>query len=168
MAIFTRGISLWFKESSQTGFNINLTGATKNDEWGTKIPGLQEVGELQAGSRASAGYDKIEVTTLNDIEHKYIDGLMADAGDASAISFTMLYDPEVYAAFIQIAQCELGPDNEESKGSLYYVTIPKAAGENSVFEIRGLTSAKVNSATVNGAMTMSVEITPIKEIKFTK
>ena len=168
MALFTKGISLWFKESSQSGFKINLTGAEVNETWGTKIPGLQEVGELQAGARVGAGYDKIEVTTLNDIEHKYIDGLKADAGDADSISFTMLYDPDVYAAFVSIATCELGPDSEETKGSLYYVTLPKGDGQNSVFEIRGLTSAKVNGASVNGALTMSVEIAPIKAINFTK
>lgn len=180
MALFTRGISLWFKETSDP--SIKITGITQgsfvsNETWGTQLPGLQEVGELQAGANASAGYDKIEVTTLADNKHQYIDGLMADEGEASSIDFTFLYDKDLYQIFLDIAANEAAynPTNIAAhKGSKYYVTIPHVSGsvtnetsKNSAFEIVGLTSAKVNSATVNGALTMTVTIAPVEPIKFT-
>lgn len=178
MALFTKGIGLWFKESSDPNLNIKFAKpAATNEKWGDLIPGLQEVGELSAGSASSAGYDKIEVTTLADSKHEYIDGLIADAGEASSIDFTFLYDKDIYATFLEIAGDEsvYDPANESGhKGSLYYVTIPHTSGAltanestNSSFEIYGLTSVKVNSAAVNSALTMTVTITPVKEIKFT-
>lgn len=176
MALFTRGIALWYKESVSSGLKATVPGATTSEAWGTMLDGLQEVGELSAGAGASAGYDKIEVTTLMDNKHQYIDGLMADEGEASSIDFTFLYDKDLYAAFLEIAENEASYQGAsgEYKGSKYFVTIPHTSGvfstvegENSVFAITGLTSAKVNGAAVNGAMTMTVTITPVEPIAFT-
>lgn len=177
MALFTRGIALWYKESVSSGLKANVPGETKSETWGTMLDGLQEVGELSAGAGASAGYDKIEVTTLMDNKHQYIDGLMADEGEASSIDFTFLYDKDLYAALLEIAENEAsyqGSAGGEYKGSKYFVTIPHTSGAfnpnasaNSVFAIQGLTSAKVNGASVNGAMTMTVTITPVEPIEFT-
>lgn len=176
MALFTRGIALWYKESVSAGLKATVPGDTTSTAWGTMLDGLQEVGELSAGAGASAGYDKIEVTTLMDNKHQYIDGLMADEGEASSIDFTFLYDKDLYAAFLEIAEHEASYQGSsgEYKGSKYFVTIPHTSGHfsaeesaNSVFAIVGLTSAKVNSATVNGAMTMTVTITPVEPIAFT-
>ena len=176
MALFTRGIALWYKESIEAGVKANVPGDIKSEAWGTQLAGLQEVGELSAGASASAGYDKIEVTTLADNKHQYIDGLMADEGEAGSIDFTFLYDKDLYAAFLEIAEMEAGFSNSlgQFKGSKYFVTIPHTSGhvsnvtaDNSVFAITGLTSAKVNGASVNGAMTMTVTITPVEPIEFT-
>lgn len=179
MALFTKGISLWFKEAADpaVGKGITIPGGVTTEYWGAKLPGLQEVGELQAGASASSGYDKIEVTTLSDSKHMYIDGLMADEGEASSIDFTFLYDKDLYSAFLELAQLEADYDPTMSgahKGTKYFVTIPHVSGsssmaqaDNSAFAIHGLTSAKVNAASVNGALTMTVTITPVEPIEFT-
>lgn len=177
MALFTRGIALWYKSTTEDAIKANIPGSTKSEAWGTMIDGLQEVGELQAGAAASAGYDKIEVTTLMDNKHQYIDGLLADEGEASSIDFTLLYDKDIYAGLLEAAESESGYDAAalgSFKGSKYFVTIPHTSGkfstntsENSVFAIQGLTSVKVNGASVNGAMTMTLTVTPVAPIEFT-
>lgn len=175
MALFTRGISLWHHVDPMTNKPIVIEGAESNETWGVNIPGLQEVGELTAGASASAGFDKIEVTTLADVEHKYIDGLKADKGEAESISFTLLYDKDVYAAILALIKNEGNSarnTNLEYKGSEYFVAVPHEGtngglGDSSTFRIRGMSSIKVNSATVNGALTMALTISPSEEIEFT-
>lgn len=175
MALFTRGISLWHKQDAASKAPIELADSVTSTAFGTRIPGLQEVGELQAGKGNSAGFDKIEVTTLLDAEHKYIDGLKADEGDAESISFTLLYDKDVYAALLGLVAKENNASpTAEFKGSEYFVTIPHAGVElgttnetNSSFRIRGFSNIKVGSATVNGALNMVLTITPTEEIVFT-
>ena len=172
MAFISKGINLYHNGvggNPATTFK-SLTELYVSETYGVQIPGLQEVGELSAGSAAS-GYDKIEVTTLADNKHKYVDGLIADAGDASSITFTMLYDPAVFNAFKGVQEMEQSYTNGAFKGSEYFVTIPAPTAEDadkvSAFRIRGMSGIKLNAASVNAALTMTLTVTPNAEITFT-
>lgn len=157
MAYITKGIQLFHKSGE---IKLNYPGAQEDATHGILIPGLQDVGELMAGPAANAGFDKIEVTTLADSRHMYVDGLMADAGDASSIAFTLLYDPAVYQGLLALVNEEVGVGAYKS---VYHVVIPSGG----VFEITGLTNIKMNSASVNAALTMTLTLTPTEEIAFT-
>lgn len=154
MALITKGIQLFWKSGPVSKI---LEGEVTTD--GVLIPGLQEVGEIAAGKAANAGYDKIEVTTLADVKHEYVNGLQADAGDAEAISFTLLYDPAVYEDLLYL----FGEEVAVGTPSVWNVVIPNGGK----FTITALGSAKVNSASVNSALTMSLTLTPTEEIAFT-
>lgn len=172
MAFITKGISLYHNgvgANPQTALK-NMTDAVIDETYGVLIPGLQEVSELTAGS-AAGGYDKIEVTTLADRKHVYVDGLIADAGDASSITFTMLYEPVLFNAFKSVQEMEQSYTTGTFKGSEYFVTIPAPTTEDadkvSAFRIRGMSGIKLNAASVNAALTMTLTVTPNAEITFT-
>jgi hypothetical protein len=172
MAFISKGIELFHKGVGGNPATAlkNMTGAVVDETYGVRIDGLQEVGELSAGS-AAGGFDKIEVTTLQDRKHVYVNGLVADEGDADSITFTMLYDPTLYEAILGIQEMEQSYTNGSFLGSEYYVTIPNPTAENadkvSAFRIRGMSGIKLNSASVNAALTMVLTVTPNDEITFT-
>lgn len=171
MAYITKGISLYHKNvKGNVAGQMKLEGKTANSEFGMEVPGLQEVGELTSGS-ANAGFDKIEVTTLADSKHEYVNGLQADAESGSAISFTLLYAPEVYQAILTVIENEknpsIGGSTPAHEGSEYNVTIPNGVEEPSVFCIHGTSAIKLNAASVNAALTMTLTVTPVDEITFT-
>lgn len=163
MAFITKGITL-YHNGVAGGPEISFEGkGTKNESFGYAIPGLQEVGELTAGSASSGGFDKIEVTTLADSKHEYVNGLIADEGDASAITFTLLFNPSLYDGFLDVIKAERSASPAYAGiGSTYNVIIPSGG----VFEITGMSSIKVNSSAVNAAMTMVLTVTPTAEIEF--
>ena len=172
MAFITKGISLYHNNvKGNVAGQMKLDGQTAIEGLGLNIPGLQEVGELTSGS-ANAGFDKIEVTTLADSKHEYVNGLQADAESGSAISFTLLYDPKVYNALLTVIEAEknpsIGGSTPAHEGSEYNVTIPNVVGEeDSVFCIHGTSAIKLNAASVNAALTMTLTVTPVDEITFT-
>lgn len=170
MAFITKGISLYHNNvKGNVAGQMKLDGQTAIEGLGLNIPGLQEVGELTSGS-ANAGFDKIEVTTLADSKHEYVNGLQADAESGSAISFTLLYDPKVYNALLTVIETEktMNIASPAHEGSEYNVTIPNVVGEeDSVFCIHGTSAIKLNAASVNAALTMTLTVTPVDEITFT-
>lgn len=129
---------------------------------GRLIPELQEIGDL--GSGASAERDKIEITTLADDKHVYTDGLLADV-EQDSIDFKFLYTPEAYQTFVSIIDYErkLGAHGYRS---IYSVAVPNKAGGASVFTIEGTTGIKLDGATYNGALTMTLTLTPKEEVGF--
>jgi hypothetical protein len=139
----------WFEEGTLTSL-------------GRLIPELQEIGDL--GSGASAERDKIEITTLADDKHVYTDGLLADV-EQDSIDFKFLYTPEAYATFINIINYErkLGAYGYRS---IYSVAIPNKPSGASVFTIEGTTGIKLDGATYNGALTMTLTLTPKEEVGF--
>lgn len=130
---------------------------------GRLIPNLQEIGDL--GSGASAERDKIEVTTLADDKHVYTDGLLTDS-EFDSIDFKLLYTPKDYAAFIQIIEWERAL-SVAGINSVYSVRIPNIEDENSsVFTIKGVSSIKLDGTSYNGALTMTLTLTPKEEVEF--
>lgn len=167
MAFITKGIRLIHCGTAQGDkFSDTLPGAIKVTD-GVIIPGLQEVSELQAGNVASE-YDKIEITTLADARHVYTNGLLG-SNEYDSLSFTFLYDPQVYGALVELSRNEASSMNEnglEYYGSKFIVEIPNGSNY-SKFTITGLSTVKLNSASVNSALTMVMTITPNAAINFT-
>lgn len=172
MAVITRGIEL-YHDRVASGLELDYTNAPEYvTNKGILVPGLQEVSELYAGS-ASAERDKIEVTTLADDEHVFVDGIQAEA-ENDALTFKLLYEPSLFAGFQAIAEKEqeLAASAVNSTYSLkcskYRVCIPNGTGY-SQFVIWGTTGIKLDSAAVNSAMTMTLTVTPTTEteIEFT-
>lgn len=183
MAQNTLGIKLYLDTAAQVGDAPGVTGATdvheivKLDviaptyglsyvaEKGVLIPNVMEIGELaQKGSGASS-YDKIEVTTLADSKHMYIDGLQADADDgAQELGVKLLYDPAVFKAITALAGTF---DTSFKKGDItsndmkLVVEIPAGLSINgnkvlSTFVITAKhNSLALDGIAVNSALTMS-------------
>lgn len=112
------------------------------------LPGLQEVGEI-ALAGAGGSYDQIEVTTLADHKHQFVDGLMAEADTSGGtIDFKFLYDPALFDVLNKTAKLELAMNREGS--DKWIVAIPNG-GE---FTITGeISSIKLDTASVNSALT---------------
>lgn len=162
MAVISKGIELYFVKTplgmKPAGFGEEVTGK------GHLIPNLQEIGEL--GSSASAQRDKIEITTLADDEHKYAQGLLSES-EFDSIDFKLLFDATVYNAFIQLINHEktYGQTNAAT-GTEYLLCIPNGDDSFSKFTINGTSSIKLDGAGVNAALTMTLTLTPVKEITF--
>ena len=172
MAVITRGIELYHDKVGGL-LELDYTGAPEYvANKGVLVPGLQEVSELYAGS-ASAERDKIEVTTLADDEHVFVDGIQAEASN-DALTFKLLYEPSLFAGFQGIIDKEqelavsMADSPHTNRCSIYRVHIPNGTGY-SEFKIYGTTGIKLDSASVNSAMTMTLTITPTveAEIEFT-
>lgn len=130
---------------------------------GRLIPNLQEIGDL--GSGASAERDKIEVTTLADDKHVYTDGLLTDS-EFDSIDFKLLYTPKDYASFIKIIEWERAL-SVAGVNSIYSVRIPNLEDDkSSVFTIKGVTAIKLDGTSYNGALTMTLTLTPKEEVEF--
>lgn len=166
MALISKGIELWIKEAGGTTNAINSKNQESFDEtYGALLYGLQEVGEL-SGIGAGTSRDKIEVTTLADDRHEYVEGIQAE-GDASAISFKFLFDADLFAGLKQVVADETASRAAGRDTSTYAVKIP--AGENyHIFSFKGyISELKMDSASVNSALTMSMSLTPSETISFT-
>lgn len=134
-----------------------------NTQLGHLIPDVQEIGDLAAG--ASAERDKIEVTTLADDKHVFTDGLLTDA-EYDSIDFTMLYTPKVYKAILNMIDIEKSLSQHGFKNT-YKVVVPNLDNDKvTVFTIKGSTAVKFNGVAVNGALTMTLTVTPKEEIAF--
>lgn len=120
---------------------------------------LQEVGELGIDSKSSSGFDQIEVTTLADNRHVYIDGLIADDGEESSeLTFKFLYNKKVYEELVKL---QAGID-EANKATGFYVAFTDNGGFNIEAKIARVA---IDGISVGGAMTMTLTLN-VEELNF--
>lgn len=162
MALISKGIKLYAKPQS----GMSYGGGAPDETYGSELLGLQEVGEL-AGIGAGSTRDKIEVTTLADDKHMFVEGLQAES-DASAISFKFLFDDKLFSFLKRVSGDETAVrGGEEGELTTYTVRIPAGANYHD-FQFKGyISDLKVDSASVNSAITMSMSLTPAEAIRFT-
>ena len=167
MALISKGIKLYCKAGD--GTKDTYEGVTYDNSYGVELIGLQEVGEL-SGIGAGSTRDKIEVTTLADDKHVYVEGIQAES-DASAISFKFLFNDKLFNYLKGMSAQETAVRNGSAPTSAtlptYAVCIP-VAGSYHAFTFKGyISDLKVDSASVNSAITMSMSLTPAEAIAFT-
>lgn len=143
MAFNTIGINLYIAgEHAQTA-PLTAVGSLG------KFPNLQEIGEIGFNKASGGnGFDQIEVTTLADNKHVYIDGLIADSdSDANELGLKFLFSKELVQLFKSI--------QAEKEGSDFYAELPDAT----IFKINaGVNSFAVDTMSVGAAMTMTVTL----------
>lgn len=167
MALISRGIELYFVSGSMVG---PIPTGTQKDEsvGGYKLTGLQEVGEL-SGLGAGVSRDKIEVTTLADDKHMYVDGIQADS-EMAGITFKFLMDTKLFTFFKNLADYQQTLiSTGEVLDDKFLVRIPTGKAEDvvtySTFTMKAnVTDLKMDGAGVNAALTMSVTLTPREAI----
>lgn len=125
MAVISKGITLSYKVGD-TEF-ITLTN-------------LQEIPELGGDSEA------IEITTLADAAHMYIDGIK-NYGDS--LAFVFLYEKEQFTTL-----------NDLTESAEWKVSLPD--GETCTFS--GTSSVKLAGVGVNAALTYTLAIKPNTEM----
>lgn len=120
--------------------------ATKSSTY-TDIPDLQEVPNLGGSA------EKVEVTTLTDSNHRYINGIK-DFGD---LEFKFLYDNSTETSNYRVLK------GLETTGAVTYwqVTFP----DGTKFTFSGQVSTQIDSAAVNSALTFTATITLNSEIE---
>lgn len=122
MATISKGITLSYKASEATSF--------------TALTNLQEIPELGGDT------ESIEVTTLADEAHKYVDGIK-NYGDSLAFKF--LYDKSQFTTLNALAaECE------------WQVKLP----DNATCTFSGSCSVKLDGVGVNAALTYTLNIKP--------
>lgn len=127
----SKGIKLSYKASSSATSYTDLTN-------------LQEIPDI--GGTA----DSVEVTTLDDAAHMYINGLK-DYGDS--LDFTFLYDATQFTTLVALT------------GEKYWkVSLPGTGAHNATFT--GEPSVKLNGVGVNDAVTYTLSIKPSSAIAF--
>lgn len=110
----------------------------------TDLTNLQEIPDLGGDT------DAVEVTTLDDAAHTYINGLK-DYGDS--LEFTFLYDKTQYTTL-----------NGLSGTVSWKVTLPGTNGLTATWD--GESSVKLNSVGVNDAITYTLSVKPSSAITF--
>ena len=120
----SKGIKLSYKAGSASSY--------------TDLTNLQEIPDL--GGEA----DSVEVTTLDDAAHMYINGLL-DYGDS--LDFTFLYDKTQFTTL-----------NGLSGTVSWKVTLPGTGGATASFD--GEPSVKLNGVGVNDAITYTLSVKP--------
>lgn len=110
----------------------------------TDLTNLQEIPDLGGET------DAVEVTTLDDAAHTYINGLK-DYGDS--LEFTFLYDKTQYTTL-----------NGLSGTVSWKVTLPGTNGLTATWD--GESSVKLNSVGVNDAITYTLSVKPSSAITF--
>lgn len=126
-----------------------ITLSYKNADAYVVIPNLQEV--PQFGGSA----DKVDVTTLADGNYTYINGIK-DFGD---LAFKFLYDNASETSNYRICR---GLEEAEQMVE-WKVEFPDGTG----FEFSGEVSTTIDSASVNSALTFTLNITLNSEIAVT-
>lgn len=120
----SKGIKLSYKAGSASSY--------------TDLTNLQEIPDL--GGEA----DSVEVTTLDDTAHRYINGLL-DYGDS--LDFTFLYDKTQFTTLSGLS------------GTVSWkVTLPGTGGATASFD--GEPSVKLNGVGVNDAITYTLSVKP--------
>lgn len=120
----SKGIKLSYKAGSASSY--------------TDLTNLQEIPDL--GGEA----DSVEVTTLDDAAHRYINGLL-DYGDS--LDFTFLYDKTQFTTLSGLS------------GTVSWkVTLPGTGGATASFD--GEPSVKLNGVGVNDAITYTLSVKP--------
>lgn len=179
MAVISKGLELWIATSTDESLDYKKadeSGAVSS--WGTTfadggknywlVEGLQEIGELN-GLATSAEREKIEVTTLKDDRHVYVDGIIADS-DTEAIEFKLLYDATLFNGIKTLVSSALtveggvktyfmlSSDRGEATAATGYETV---ASVSKFATWQGAISGiKVDSVAVNSALTMTLTVTP--------
>lgn len=167
MAYITKGIQFQWIETIANASGA-FSDAKVSNGW-TKIEtdftcdvycanGLQEIGEVAMNSSASNGFDQIEITTLADSKHMYMDGLEAD-GDANDSELTLkyLYSEEVFEIYNLLKDEEAANNRTDH----FYIALPEGG-----FNVEGkITKVSLDSVGVNAAMTMSVTLV-VEDITF--
>lgn len=126
----SKGIKLSYKASGASSY--------------TDLTDLQEIPDL--GGNA----DSVEVTTLEDEAHMYINGLK-DYGDS--LDFTFLYAKAQFTTLDGLS------------GSISWkVTFPGTGGLTATFDAEP--SVKINSVGVNDAITYTLSLKPSSAITF--
>ena len=124
----SKGIKLSYKAGSASSY--------------TDLTNLQEIPDLGGSA------DSVEVTTLDDAAHMYINGLL-DYGDS--MDFTFLYDKTQYTTL-----------NGLSGSVSWKVTFPGTGGATFTFD--GEPSVRINSVGVNDAITYTLSVKPSSAI----
>lgn len=126
----SKGIKLSYKAGSASSY--------------TDLTNLQEIPDIGGSA------DSVEVTTLADDAHMYINGLL-DYGDS--LDFTFLYDKTQFTTLSGLS------------GSISWkVTLPGTGGATATFD--GEPSVKLNGVGVNDAITYTLSIKPSSAIAF--
>ena len=126
----SKGIKLSYKAGSASSY--------------TDLTNLQEIPDL--GGEA----DSVEVTTLDDAAHMYINGLL-DYGDS--LDFTFLYDKTQFTTL-----------NGLSGTVSWKVTLPGTGGATATFDAQP--SVRLNGVGVNDAITYTLSLKPSSGITF--
>lgn len=126
----SKGIKLSYKASGGNSF--------------TDLTNLQEIPDIGGSA------DSVEVTTLDDAAHMYINGLL-DYGDS--LDFTFLYDKTQFTAL-----------NALTGTTSWKVTLPGTSALTATFD--GESSVKLNSVGVNDAITYTLSVKPSTAITF--
>lgn len=120
----SQGIKLSYKAGSSSSF--------------TDLTNLQEIPDLGGSA------DSVEVTTLADAAHMYINGLK-DYGDS--LDFTFLYDKTQFTTL-----------NGLSGTTNWKVTLPGTGGATCTFDAEP--SVQLNGVGVNDAITYTLSLKP--------
>lgn len=160
MALISTGAKLFYDPAKNDGaefiagtiFGVADPIDTIMEANGWAFPGLQEIGSI-AINGAGGSYDQIEVTTLADNKHVYVDGLIADSGsNSNEITCKFLYEPTLFKAFKDVLDAEANPGGKKAYAN-YVVAIP----EGGYFEIAaGLSSVNLETVSTNSALTFTV------------
>ena len=126
----SKGIKLSYKASGGNSF--------------TDLTNLQEIPDVGGDT------DAVEVTTLDDAAHMYINGLK-DYGDS--LDFTFLYDKTQFTTL-----------NGLSGTSSWKITLPGTGGLTATWD--GESSVKLNGVGVNDAITYTLSVKPSTAITF--
>lgn len=126
----SKGIKLSYKAGSASSY--------------TDLTNLQEIPDIGGSA------DSVEVTTLDDAAHMYINGLL-DYGDS--LDFTFLYDKTQFNTLSGLS------------GSVSWkVTLPGTGGLTATFD--GEPSVRLNGVGVNDAVTYTLSVKPSSAIAF--
>lgn len=161
MAVITKGVQLWYKQ--EDGLPIE---GEKDSTKGILLPGLQEFGDVTSTAGGAASRDKIEVTTLADDRHMYVDGLIAE-DEANEIEFKFLFNE---ALFQGINAVDYTTGTAEIPKWTLEIPVGKldSVVKYATFTFEGRATATMNGAGVNEAVVMTVTVTPTSTINFVK
>lgn len=170
-AYISKGMTAFYKNITPADMEtLNaLGGLTLSQDKGFALPKIQEIGELGIRS-ASSTYDKIEVTTLEDERHVYVNGLMAES-ETNELTLKFLYDAKYFKFFqtaLELEEAKLTSSTDYA--AEWQIEVPLSetilADDGSriggVFTINGnIASVVLDSVTVNNALTMTITLTVI-------
>lgn len=157
MAVITKGVQLWCLQLGGDKFSFTTT---EDNVKGQLIPGLMEFGDITSTTGGAAQRDKIEVTTLADDKHMYVDGLIAEADEASEIEFKFLFSQELFYAIDHLSYDVGNPT--------WTLDIPVGADKYATFSFEASATATMTGAGVGEAITMSVVLQPSSKIRFSQ
>ena len=157
MAVITKGVQLWCLQAG--GDKLPIT-TTEDDAKGQLLPGLMEFGDITSTVGGAAQRDKIEVTTLADDRHMFVDGLIAEEDEASEIEFKFLFNQDLFNGIDHLYYDISNPT--------WTLDIPVGEGKYATFAFEASATATMTGAGVGEAITMSVVLKPSSTIRFTR